>query len=266
MRAYELFELVKTKTKTKVKTSIDIKLDDPTSKGELTTPSSDVKSPSISKKLPGKKRTKAQTVSDVSQMDMPQGAGEVMSDFLSKTADITDEIPDDDIVAYSAFDNDPELGQSTPVEPTTLPATVSKELSAEGFQLDISWHEIRNLPGYALQQIRGAFRPLFRDMMNAELEDVSVSTTLDPQTSMDDIKSLIGFIGRHGIKEDNFQLEAFDIDPKQYNIKNAYIYDLNNFRFLLLEEELDGQINYYVYSSAGRGTSLGSNDQPAQIS
>ncbi len=265
MRAYELFENDKTKTKTKDKTDTSIELGDPTSKGELITPSGDDSTPTSANKLPGKKRTKAQTAADISQIDMPQGAGDVMSDFMSRHADVTDTIPDDDIVAHSAFDTDDDIGVPEPTEPTTLPVTISQELSSEGFQPDINWHEVRNLPGYALQQIRGAFRPLFNQMMNAELEDVSVATTLDPQTSMDDMKSLIGFIGQHGIKEDNFSLEAFDIDPTQYNIKNAYIYDFDNFRFLLLEEELNGQINYYVYSAAGRGTSLGSDDQPDQI-
>lgn len=238
MRFWEIITEVEKKTKTKTKTT-PFDFEDPTSKGELSTsrPKADV-----STEIPGKTSSRQQ--SQNIGAELPQGAGDVMGQFMQNVGDVTDEIPNDEVGM-------PEPEE--PVEPTTLPATISKALSADK-TIDVNWHELRNLPGYAIEQIRGAFRPLFRSIIDAELEDIQVSTTLDPSMSKDQMKALIGHISNFGTKLDTFNLEAFGIDPEIYNVEKAYVYYLNGYNFLMMQENMMGQKNWYVYSGPAKSS------------
>jgi len=238
---------------------------DPTSKGDLSTTSN--KSSKEIPSLPGKQNPKTQSVN----IDIPNGSSDVMRNFMDKTKNIKDtvKIPADnknhkyDISDYELEDEVNDVPEPNTTE--NLPAVINKALSTKEFEPEITWHQLKNLPGYAIERIRGAFRPLFKSIMGAPLENVSVTTTLDKSTNKEDIKNLIGYIGNYGIKDDSFSLEAFDIDPKQYKIEKAYKYSLNGITFLILKENLMGNKNYYIYAAPGRETRLNQSRSTKQI-
>ena len=247
--------LLENQTKIKQKTGLDMPFaEPPTSKGELTK-----SEPTSVSDLPGKKSSKSK--SKTTQYKTPSGSTDVMRQFIDRVGDVDDEVEIDSPTDDSDFD------QTTiePVEPENLPTVISKAVARTDQDLDVNWHKLSNLPGYAIKQIRGAFRPLFRSIMNVELEDVSVATTLDPSTNALDMKKLIGAIGKSGIRDDNFSLKAFDIDPENYQIENAYVYNMGGWAFLILKENLMGTTNFYVYAGPGRGTDLDNSGSPKEL-
>ncbi len=239
----------KTKLKDKVKT--DLGFEDPTSKGDLAKPS-DAK-PKTSVDL--RSQTRAQTRTAASSA-RTTGA---MPDLMSRVMDmgLTDDVP--------GVDQTFGIDDPTPPVPENLPAVVPLHdlpmaMGADpevGFEPKIVWHDLRNLPGYALQQIRGAFRPLFRDVLGAELEELKVSTNIMPPgaggTGMRSMRAMIGYLGRMGQIE-NIDLEHFDIDPEVYHVGRAYVIDCEGNKFLVMRETHMGQDEiYYVYAAEGKG-------------
>ncbi len=224
----------KTKIKTKTKPTLDFNLQSPTSQGELTKHEPKAKS-AAKAKVDTKAVSKAKTATMQPQLE-PTASTDIMRSFMNKVADVTDPVDVDQTYGY----DEPEP------ETTTLPAVISRDVALD--QYNISWHEVRNLPGYAVEQIRGAFRPLFKNILGADLEEVTVATSIDPENSKKNMKRLIGYIGQHGKKLDDFNLEAFDIDPEQYKITKAFVYNMDNAAFFVIEERMMGEKNYYVYA------------------
>ena len=255
-----------------VKRDTDIHFDEPSSKGEVGAYNEPEKEKRSTKKdLPGKKRSKADSRRQASQADLPQGAGDVMRDFMNRTQGVTDTVavPAD----YDDLDN---WDVDVPVEPkppgqevATIGqevATISTALANIDDDIELNWHQLKHLPGYALEQIRGAFRPLFREFMNVELEDVTVVTTLDGSIEKDDLRSFMGFLSANGEKFDEFDLEAFGIDRDTYHVEKAYMYHYNGFNFLLMQEKLQNMRNWYIYAGpATRGTELTGPEDVPQI-
>lgn len=237
-----------------------INFDNPTSKGSLSTNNPE-------KKLPGKVKSKRQSRASMTDVNLPRGSGNVMRDFMNQTADITDPVdvpnPEDHDVDYV------DVGRPEPKTPGTDVATISKALANIEDDVELNWHELRNLPGYAIEQIRGAFRPLFNEFMDAQLEDIKVVTTLDGSIDKDDLRSFMGYLSIHGTKYDDFDLEAFGIDPRMYHVEKAYLYYLNGFNFLLMQEKLMGMRNWYIYTAPakhGRGSEIENDgDKPKQL-
>lgn len=228
--------------------STKVHFDKPTSKGELTRATVKPKTSTLSK-LPGTKSKGAPHIA------APAGSAEAMRQFMNQTRDVTDEIPDTDL--NMAYDDevavDTEIGID-PKDPETLPAVISTDLDTIGGEvalkdINLNWIEVRTLPGYAIQQIRGAFRPLFQHLTNAALEDISVAASFDPKTSLTDMKLFISWLDENGIKEDNFSLEAFNINPEEYHITQAYVYTVGDDRFLVLQESMGGMDNMYIYTA-----------------
>ncbi len=248
MKYHELKEADKPRTKTKTK---DRPM--PTMDPDADMPKMAPSHGAMAKAEPkAKTKVSTKTVSKdktaTMQPNMPTGAGDVMRSFMNKTADVTDVIPGTDAAAATDDEvNTPpaEFGTPEPKPPGQDVAVISKEVALD--QYNVNWHEVKNLPGYAVQQIRGAFRPLFKNVLGAELEEVSVATSIDPENSKKNMKRLIGYIGKHGEKLDDFNLEAFDIDPEQYKITKAYVYNLGGASFFVMEEKMMGEKNYYVY-------------------
>jgi len=239
----------------------DIRFDDPTSKGDVgtyTEPEKEKTSEPINKELPGKKRSRTDTHAKMADVNMPGGAPGVMRNFMNRTAGVTDtvDVPDD-------------FGIPEPQPPGTEVATISTALTQYDDSPQLNWHELKHLPGYAIEQIRGAFRPLFKEFMDVQLEDVSVVTTLDGSIDKDDLRSFMGFLGSHGKKYDDFDLEAFGIDREEYHVEKAYMYHYNGFNFLLMQEKLMGIRNWYIYAGPGHAPNSnieGGKDKPKQIS
>lgn len=240
----------KTKLKDKVKT--DLGFEDPTTKGDLTRPAET--KPKTSVDLRSQTRTQTRQAASTARMTgaMPNIMSRVMD------MDLTDDVPDVD--QTFGIDDPPP-----PPVPENLPAVVPLHdlpmaMGADpdvGFEPKIVWHELRNLPGYMLRQIRGAFRPLFRDLLGAELEELKVSTNIMPPgaggTGMRSMRAMIGYLGRLGQTE-NVDLEHFDIDSEIYNVGRAYVIDCEGNKFLVMRETHMGQDEiYYVYAAEGKG-------------
>ena len=217
----------------------DVKFSDPTSKGEV---SSSRKSSDVGE-LPGKTRSAQNSRAQASQADLPRGAGGVMRDFMNRTTNITDPVHVDEPVDY-------DIGVPEPRPPGQEVTTIGTAL-ADLEDVEINWHELRHLPGYAIQQIRGAFRPLFNEFFNAELEDIKVVTTLDGSIDKQDLRAFMGFLSARGEKYDDFDLEAFGIDRNTYHVEKAYLYHFSGYNFLLMQENLMGQRNWYIYTAPG---------------
>jgi hypothetical protein len=136
-----------------------------------------------------------------------------------------------------------DVGVPDEPEHTTLPATINTMPAT--MDADITWHKLTDLPNY--RAVIGAFRPLFMNVLGMNPEQIKVATTLS--TGIADMQKLIAYIGQNGQKDDNFSLEAFNIDPQLYHIENAYVYYMGNEVYLLLKEHLGSMTNYYVYSA-----------------
>jgi hypothetical protein len=257
----------KSKVKTAEISGIDFDVEDPTSKGDVAV------SPEKTKREPvqikAKSRNQARTAASAARID--PSAAETFRDFMRNAP------MDDREIDFDFEDGMPDA----PPEPQNLPAVVPLyDLPARidddvdvGFTPNISWYELRHLPGYFLSQIRGAFRPLFRDMLGADLEEIKVATNLIPQqsggTGIRSLRALIGYLGRHGVNDGDIALEAFGIDPEMYHVDRAYVIDCDGHKFLVMRERRGGiEESYYVYvaEGKGRGTKIASdNNTTARI-
>lgn len=254
-----------TKTDVKDKTKpLDMEM--PTNKGSLST-SNKKSSADLTKPTElGKTLSKDEVKKKLSNMRNPEGSAEAMRHAMDKIKDVTDTVPHDN------DDVDTTVGVPEPkvVTPETLPAIISKGLTAKGDKevkrkVDVNWMQLKQLPGYAIQQIRGAFRPLFDNIMNCNLEDINVVTNIGGLSSTGDIKQLAGYIAKYGIKDDSFSLEAFDIDPEIYHIEKAFVYNWEGVAYLLIEEHRGSAISWYVYAGPGRNTKINTAPASKQI-
>lgn len=237
----ELNEAPVKPSKEKVKTKVDFA--DPTSKGQVAKATQKVD-------LPGAQRTSAQTAQDVSRAQMPTGAGEVMGRFMQMVGDIEDPVQVARPAPAPTPTPTPTPGIPEPKIPTTLPALISQAVAVKKEykpMADINWHKISDLPGYAVSQIRGAFRPLFHHLTGRQLEEINVATTLT--SGKQSIKELVGFLAKNGRKDDSFSLEAFDIDPDLYHVNRAYLYNWGGHNWFIMEERLMGMQNWYIYAA-----------------
>lgn len=242
LRLAEADEDPKHKLKDKVHT--DFEFADPTSKGELTAPKPKTDGALAKPKVASRRATQTTRLAD----NLPDTSDAVRS-FIDAARDLAD--PEEaDVV-----DGVPE-----PVPPNNLPAVIvpPEELPAKiesetGEEVNIVWHKVSNLPHFNMPQIRRAFTPLFRDLLDIELGKVLVATDL-AGTSHIAMRALIGYLGRNGQRDDDFNLNAFGIDPRIYNVDQAYVISCDGHRFLVMRERHSGaQDFFYVYMAEGKG-------------
>ena len=243
--------ITEAKAPSKPKTTTKIDLDSPMSKGEV----SKAAKPNVSK-------VKSKSSTSSTNFTSPTGASDIMKKFMNNTTGTTDTVNISHEIEMGDTDDVPVGVDPTPKPPGTSLAIPKQDLvKFNDLYNEVPWHQLKNTPGYRIMQIRGAFRPLFKQKIGAELEDVIVSTTLDPSMSEETMKHLIGYISKYGQKDDEFELEAFGIDPREYKIEKAFVYNFEGMKFLILKERMYGRIQYYVYSAkSGSGSSIGDSD------
>jgi len=219
----------------------------------------------------GKKQTASQTsraAFDIGQKLAGQSPIDAARQLLQQTQGVTDKLSDTDIAtamqAAGVDDvNDIEGVIPTPTatrlrfQPMALTRIVkdiaNRRVQKEG--INVKWHEIRHLPGYTIQQIRGAFRPLFQQYMDNELEDVEVATTLTSPEH--EVQKLVRHVASGGQTIHNFSLEAFGIDPEMYNIETSYIIRATDgMSYFIMREKLGPKMNFYVYRGKTRDSKL----------
>lgn len=247
----------------------DIKFADPTSSGEVAVnknTNTDV-STGTAKALKGKKASKVGALN----VDM-DSASDAMRSFMDMTKGTTDTIPDSDIDTDFDYLNDLEAPAPIP-EPTVpdnLPAKISKDaihLDGGKFEhpdIEVHWHNVSDLPGYAIEQIRGAFRPLLKFFTGNQLEDLRMAATTDGSTSLSTMKQAIGYIAKYGEKIDEANINMDGIP--NYEINNAIIYHLDDKVYLVAKETFQGQENYYIYEGDRNMSQLTGGNEPKRLS
>lgn len=143
-------------------------------------------------------------------------------------------------------DNDGDMQQQVELrEPLTDLLKQSLNMAAEKDKtlsgLNINWHEVGNLPGYAFDPIRNMFKPLFDNYFSTPIEDIMLTNTMDPGTTVSSVKKLSGFIFNNGEKVGEFSLDYLNVDPSVTNVEKAYLYDYDGMRYLIGVEHLNGQ-------------------------
>lgn len=239
---------------------------DPISKGELTTGSpskSSNLSKASSKPLAGKKAKRLGNLN----VD-PDKAADTMRQFIDITQGTTDTVDIDDI----DFDIGDTVDAPTPVPPTTpenLPVKISSDVldvngDYEDPKIDIYWHDIKDLPGYAINQIRGSFRPLLNSLMGNELEDLRLAATTDGSNSFSTMKKAISYIEKNGIKVDEVSLDIPGLDD--YKVDKAIVYHLDKKIYIIALETFHGQQNLYIYEGDIKDSITGpQNNKPLEL-
>jgi hypothetical protein len=103
-----------------------------------------------------------------------------------------------------------------PVTPNTLPAVISRQLTASGDpdiedNFDPEWHQIRHLPGYLQTAIRQIGRRVFAQFTTTPIEDIQmVCEILNPAS---DVQKMATWVVRNGHKEDEQRMDFSDIIP-----------------------------------------------------
>lgn len=198
--------------------------------------------------------TRDATRRQAARAQLPQGASDVMRQFI----DAVGEVPEDDVDIADLTDVENPLVtpiEPEPTEPQTLPDIIRKAVWDPHGNVDIEieirldWMQVTDLPGYQIAQIRHAFGQFFNNLMGIprSLAGLKVATTLTG-TRLSQIQQFIGYLGRHGVKDDDFSLEAFGIDPEMYQVTQSYVYYLDGKVYYIMAENLMGTENYYVYS------------------
>jgi hypothetical protein len=243
-----------------------VKFDDPTSKGQVATKGK--RTPGALSKIDAKSADRTRRAA--ASVDLPDTAFTAYSEFMDRMGDMpaADQGHDD---AYVYPDPEPVVRNAL-VPLNQMPARIV-DADDPGFTPNIEWHEVRNTPGFRVPQVRAAFEPLFREMLGAPLSQIKVATDLMDQrmggTGHRSMRALVSYIENHGVRRDDFNLEAFGIDPEIYNVDHAYVVHCDGNAFLLMRE-LHGGANpkYYVYVAEGTGGGTyvgGPEDDPTRM-
>lgn len=240
---------------------------DASSKGDLTTSKkSSTISPNKSPTDLGRTLTRDQARRASANVDFGPGASNVFHNFMNAAKDIKDEIPnteiDDEDADYVEMEIKPKH-----INPDNLPAVIRQDLinvDADKGVLNLTWIKLPHTPGYNLEPVRGVFRPLFKALIDAQLEQIQVCTSF--HNGMNNMANMIGYIMKHGKIVDNFSMELkqmvegmtdigsqmFNLSPEQYKIEQAYIVEWEGISYLILKENLMGNKNYYIYAGPSK--------------
>jgi len=96
-------------------------------------------------------------------------------------------------------------------------------------------------------------------MLNAELEEISVASTLPGAgTRPADLEAMWNFLMQRGQVDDSFNLEAFGIDPAVYHVEDSHVVTFGGHKFYLMTE-VHGHMGTfrYIYVAPGKGQARG---------
>lgn len=227
-------------TKLKDKTTTDtLDLNDPTSKGEVSTTRANT-SVASTPEMPGKKASAADTRASMKGFGANAGrAAGHMAAFAQSDL---------------ARNAEPTAGHTDGVpEPTTienLPMVINNQLSTDGMNIEPKWHMVRNLPGYMQQGIKALGQMVFAPFTSTPIEKIQVLSTLSNEEV--EVKAMMTWIKRNGVRDDEAELEFGEIMPG-YSAQTQ-IWNADGYKFMVVKDFA----GYYVYGMEdGRGTKLG---------
>lgn len=234
MKLRDLQEAKPTKTMDPTELDWETMFDEPTSKGELTTPPK----PDQKQELPKlKQATAKKTASAMKGVAMSPEAGEKLAGL---------NIPD----AALAAEPDLPLAGAAQVTADNLPVVLTNQLKKAGMEVgaqqgvDPEWHQVKNLPGYMSKQIRVLGRETFKPYTKTPIEDITVIANLmgqGPNTDRE-VSAVAQWLKTNGTEVDR---ATMDYGPTMPGYSAETIsYTVAGMRFLIVQDFMGG----YIYA------------------
>lgn len=175
---------------------------------------------------------------------------------------LVDDISDAEAMRLAGMDNDGDetdgYVDDVPRTPENLPAVISTAITETGGEINPDWHQVRNLPGYAVNQIRALGRQIFRQFTDIPVDDIQTVTTLT--NSEREVQYLMAWLQRFGQKDDEANID-FEATMPGYTA-DAQLWNVEGFGFLVVRDFA----GYYVYGwPGGRGVDLEHDTPPPRL-
>lgn len=173
-----------------------------------------------------------------------------------------DEISDDEARRRAGMGDDfADVGaEPTPPNIENLPAVISKEISETGGKFFPEWQQIKHLPGYIQQPIRAVGRQVFGQFTDVPIEDIQVITTLGGINPEQDVKGMMAWIMKNGVRDHNAKIDFNRIMPG-YSADYS-LWKTAEYSFLVVKDF--GGIYIYGFTG-GRGVHLGANPERKRL-
>ena len=157
------------------------------------------------------------------------------------TSGLTDEITD-----AEARRNAGISVESEPRTQTTLPAVISKEMKASGYQTP-SWTMVKHLPGYLSGAIRALGRQIFKPFTSVPIEEIQVLANFNGAgssnpNSIEELKAVAGWLEKTGERITDAEVKLQEILPG-YEAQ-IRVYRASGYEFMVVKDFA----GYYIYS------------------
>lgn len=245
-------ELLEASTKERDKVELDLDLDGPKSKGDLSKIDRTEEKPSA--KSSGRKTASAASTRSKTanaKIDPTQ----VPDADLSKV-NTDHEIDDLEALHRAGIHHDGDDAAhhdvGTPeLKPTSknLPAIISKALATMGRSLkgispdDVEWHMVKHLPGYLSKPIRAMGRQVFSPFTKTPIEDIQVIASLGGAPNTDaEIDAVSKYVSKNGHRDHALEVLFTEVIPG-YNA-HVIIYDCLGYTFCFVKDFAGN----YIYS------------------
>lgn len=225
--------------------SIDISMDDGTSKGEVAI--SRDKENDIQDFRPGTVSREAPRIRGSLDQEHLNYLGQLMSNRELNAAE-PDLNPEANVTNGYI--------EPIPTTPENLPAVISASLATTDADevgkpvFDPKWTMVRNLPGYMSNAIRALGRSIFGEFTDTPIEDINVMASPMVNTQRD-IDMMAHWIRRYGIRDVEAELTFDNIMPGY--AADVQIWNAKGYTFMLV---LDAMGNYIYSWPGGRGVHL----------
>lgn len=173
-----------------------------------------------------------------------------------------DVFTDDEVAAQHHQGMATTYGEPIPTNPENLPDIVRDftpktpedlpdVLDQAGVHFYPEFTQVKHLPGYMQQAIRGLGRHVFRQFTDTPIEDIQCLCTFVEGVSEDDVKMMMKWVQQNGIRDDSAHIDFSQVMPG-YKAETQ-LWNAADFSFLLVKDNA----NYYVYAwPEGRGVHL----------
>lgn len=209
-------------TKTKEKTSFKFPGEDQEAQ-PLTAPNQ-----AAAPEIPGRKATTTPKI-NTRGVDMSQAPD------MSRLAGIQDEAP----VPEPPAVDDEEGTDGYP--PDMLPSLINRQLARQGdLQFEPEWHQVRDLPGYMQNAIRGLGRQVFSTVTKTDLEDIQVLSTLTNDSK--DVEMMAAILRKLGTRLTDAEMNFDEIMPGYK--ANVAVYQYGKGQFLAVKDFA----GHYIYA------------------
>lgn len=118
-----------------------------------------------------------------------------------------------------------EPEKQTALETIPDPGLTPPRAKKHGIKFNAKWHNVKSLPGYMLNWVRGITRPFYQHSLGAQLEQLDLATTIGGDTPISTMRDLINYIGRYGKLVSEFEMEIPQVWPRSvYFVDKVLVY------------------------------------------